>query len=104
MKKRRKRHKKQNCTETSKDLAKFICTIIISIIGLGATLTGGAYLLGRYHMGSEKDYEHQIYLEELERRHKEELDAKNDIIRNQDKEIYDLRKENLSLIKQSNSP
>lgn len=104
MKKRGKKYKKQNCTEASKDLAKFICTIIISAIGLVATLIGGAYLLGRYHMGAEKDYEHQVYLEELEGRHRAELDTKNEIIRNQDKEIYDLRKENLSLIKQSNSP
>lgn len=104
MKKGRKKHKKQNCTEASKDLAKFICTIIISGIGLVATLIGGAYLLGRYHMGAEKDYEYQVYLEEIERKHRNEMDTKNEIIRNQDKEIYDLRQENLSLIKQSNSP
>lgn len=104
MKKGRKRHKEQICTKASIDLAKFRCTIIVSIIGLAATLMGGAYLLGRYHMVAEKDYEHQVYLEELERRHRDELDTKNEIIRNQDKEIYDLRKENLSLIEQSNSP
>ena len=101
MKKRRKQHKKQNCAETSRDLEKFVCTIIVSIIGLVATLTGGAYLLGRYHMGAEKDCEHQIYLEKLEQIHREELDTKNKMIRNQDKEIYELRKENLLLRKQN---